>query len=303
MEKKYQSLTVFEFENRFKSEDDCYRYLAAIKWKDGFVCKKCGHTHYFEVKNGKAVPHSRQCTHCRHTESPTAGTLFHRMKFSILKAFYIIYMVSTNKKGATSTEMSRKLGLRQKTCWFFKQKVMRAMKSGGLHLLQGKVEVDETVVGGSEEEVRGRKNKDKKLVVLGIERKGKGISRMYGKVIRHADSKELGSFMTDFIDPSAIIKTDEWTAYRPLRKSFPNLFQVPSGKKGSNFPDMHRVIMGFKSWLRGVHHAVHYLQAYLDEYSYRFNRSYMKEGIFDNLLQRMMKNQPCPYKNLSQLYA
>ena len=83
------------------------------------------------------------------------------MKFSILKAFYIIYYVSTNKKGISSTELSRKLELRQKTCWLFKQKVMRAMKSSGKDLLEGKVEVDESMVGGQEEGVVGRKNKNK----------------------------------------------------------------------------------------------------------------------------------------------
>lgn len=94
------------------------RYLSEEKWKNGFVCTKCGHTHYFETKDR----YSRQCTKCRHTESPTAGTLFHRMKFPILKAFYIVYYVATSKSGISSTELSRKLGLRQKTCWLFKQK-------------------------------------------------------------------------------------------------------------------------------------------------------------------------------------
>jgi hypothetical protein len=62
-------------------------------------------------------------------ESPTAQTLFHKVKFDLLKAFYIVYFVSTNKKGITSTELSRKLNLRQKTCWGFKRKVMKAMES------------------------------------------------------------------------------------------------------------------------------------------------------------------------------
>jgi len=65
-----------------------------------------------------------------------------------LKAFYIVYFVSTNKKGISSTELSRKLGLRQKTCWFFKRKVMKAMESSGNYPLKGSVDVDEFFVGG-----------------------------------------------------------------------------------------------------------------------------------------------------------
>jgi len=89
-------------------------------------------------------------------------TLFHKVKFSILKAFHIVYYVSTNKKGISSTELSRKLGLGQKTCWFFKQKVMNGMKSSGNFLLVGNVEVDETVIGQQETGVVGRKNAKKK---------------------------------------------------------------------------------------------------------------------------------------------
>ncbi len=66
----------------------------------------------------------------------------------------------------------------------------------------------------------------------------------------------------------------------------------------SDFKEMHRIIMGFKGWLRGVHHHARHLQAYLDEYCFRFNRSFMKEGVFENLLQRMMRTEPCPYKAL-----
>ena len=92
----------------------------------------------------------------------------------MLKAFYILYYMSTNKQGIASTELSRKLGLRQKTCWLFQQKVMKAMVSSGKYPLMGKVEVDETVVGQQEEGVVGCQNNRKKQVVLAIlRRKGK----------------------------------------------------------------------------------------------------------------------------------
>lgn len=295
MEQKYKSLSLFEFQENFSTREDCLEYLANLKWKNGFECKKCGHTHSCA---GKAE-RSRQCTSCRYVESPTAGTLFHKVKFDLVKAFYIVYFVSTNKKGITSTELSRKLNLRQKTCWAFKRKVMKAMESSGNSLIMDMAEVDETVFGGQEEGVKGRKNKNKKLVVIGIEKKKKGVSRLYARVIPNASADSLGGFMKDFIDQKAHITTDKWTGYKPLKKHFENLKRIESGKKGSNFPEMHRVIMNLKSWLRGVHHHVWDLQDYLNEYCYRFNRSFMSENIFDNLMLRMVNAKPCYIKNLS----
>jgi len=294
MEQRFKSLSLFEFQDRFKDSEDCLKYLASIKWSEGYTCRKCGHTHYC---TGKAK-HSRQCTSCRYTESPTAQTLFHMVKFDLVKAFYIVYFVSTNKKGITSTELSRKLNLRQKTCWSFKRKVMKAMESSGNHPIKTECEVDETVFGGQETGVRGRKNGKKKLVVVSIEKKKKGVSRLYARVIEKADAINLGSFMRDHIDPKAPITTDKWTGYQPLKEEFENLNQIYSGDKGGNFPELHRVIMNLKSWLRGVHHHVDDLQDYLNEYCYRFNRSFMKENIFENLITRMVNTQPCFIKNI-----
>ncbi|HBH22296.1 MAG TPA: IS1595 family transposase, partial [Cytophagales bacterium] len=84
------------------------------------------------------------------------------------------------------------------------------------------------------------------------------------------------------------------------KADFENLTRVASGNKGSNFPELHRVVMNLKSWLRGVHHHVNDLQDYLNEYCYRFNRSFMKENIFDNLMKRMIEAEPCYIKNISQ---
>ena len=102
--------------------------------------------------------------------------------------------------------------------------------------------------------------------------------------------------MKDNIDTNTEIKTDKWSGYTPLKKEFDNLYQVPPGKKGENFPDLHRVIMGFKGWLRGVHHHATHLQAYIDEYTYRFNRNKMKLFHFENLIDRMVNAKPCTYK-------
>lgn len=79
---------------------------------------------------------------------------------------------------------------------------------------------------------------------------------------------------------------------------FKNLEQIPTGKKGEGSHDMYRVIMGRKGWLRGMHHRVKHLQAYIDEYTYRYNRANMGDAIFYNLLNRRIKADPCPHKAL-----
>jgi hypothetical protein len=292
MEKRYKSLSIFEFQERFPDDRSCYEYLANIKWKGGFSCKKCGHTHFCKGVN----EFDRQCTKCGRLESPKAGTLFHNCKFSLLKAFYIVYYVSTDKNGVSSGELSRRLELRQKTCWLFKRKVMNAMESSQNFPMMGKVEVDETYVGGQDDQALGRNEGKKKIMVVGIERGVGGVSRWYGRVIETASKINLGGFMRDHIDNKAKVKTDCWSGYKGMEADFPNHVREKSGKKGENFNQMHRVIMMFKAWLRGTHHSVRNLQPYIDEYTYRYNRHKMKVGIFENLMQRMVAKPPYPYK-------
>jgi hypothetical protein len=292
MEAKYKSLSLFEFQKRFPDEASCYNYLVQLKWAEGYSCKKCGNTKYC----AGLKDYDRQCTKCSYVESATAGTLFHLVKFSILKAFYIVYYVSTSKKGIASTELSRKLELRQKTCWFFKQKVMKAMESSQQFFMTKKVDVDETYIGGQDDTALGRNEGSKKIVVVAIEKNKRGVSRMYGRVIETASKENLSAFMKDYIAPDAQVRTDKWAGYRGLEKYFKNLKQERSEKKGKNFTEMHRAIMMFKAWLRGMHHSVRNLQAYINEYTYRYNRHSMKDGLFENLMLRMVRSEPYPYK-------
>ena len=107
----------------FSSDEKCYEFLADLKWKDGFTCRKCGNTNYC---NGK-TPFSRRCTKCKSEESPTSGTIFHNCKFPVSKAFYIAYNVCKGKQDVSSYEFARRLSLRQMTCWNFKAKIRKAL--------------------------------------------------------------------------------------------------------------------------------------------------------------------------------
>lgn len=288
METKFKSLSIFAFQSKFPDAESCYKYLSELKWKNGYTCPACSNNKYCKGIR----KYDRQCTRCCHLESPTAGTLFHKVKFSILKAFWIVYYVSTNKKGIASTELSRKLQLRQKTCWLFKQKVMQAMESSDRHPLEGKVEVEKFEIGFRS----GTKKKKPKLIIIAIERKTKGVSRIYAKQISESSRNNLRNFIENKVSSDAEVKVSSKAPFLILEKEMNNLKPKGKGTPGIHFDHMRRVIYGFKSWLSGIHgHATH-LQYYINEYCYRYNRHRMKEEIFDDLVTRMVRHAPAPYK-------
>ncbi len=193
---RYKGVNSIKFNKAFSTDEDCYRYLAEIKWNESvFNCKKCGHTKY-----GKGVkPYSRRCVKCNYDESPTAGTMFDKCKFSLLLAFHIAFKISTKKKGMSSLELSREFVLRQKTCWEFKWKIQQAMQISKLHLIKGIVHVDKFYIGGPEEGKRGRSKGNKKLVVVALEIVKGGVGRAYAQVISDASNTSFKPFFESYI--------------------------------------------------------------------------------------------------------
>lgn len=283
----FKGLNILEFTERFSTDDKCRLYLSDQKWEKGYRCGNCSHRH---CHHGKQAG-TRICSKCKYSESATARTLFHKLKFPLRQAFYIVYTMSCHKKGISSYELSRQLSLRQKTCWFFQQKVREAMRSSGNNPLEGRIEVDEFFVGGPETGKTGRGNEKKQQVVMAIQVDAFGIHRCYAKVIPNAGSDELGAFLQETVAVEAEIKADNWTGYIPCKKEFANLKQENSDK-GKGFPLLHRQIMMFKAWLRGIHHHCSHLQRYLDEFCYRFNRLKYPETMFHNLVKAMMGHGP-----------
>jgi hypothetical protein len=107
-----------DLESAFQNADQCLELLAAEKWKDGYICRKCGNTNYC---SGKTL-HSRRCTRCKHDESATANTIFHRCKIPLNEAFKIAYIVC-NQPDISTYDISRMLKIRQMTCWKFKKRI------------------------------------------------------------------------------------------------------------------------------------------------------------------------------------
>ncbi len=291
----FKGVNSIKFYNRFRSDEDCYQYISEIKWDgDSFVCKRCGNTHYCKGH----LPYSRRCTRCKYDESPTSGTMFDKVKFSLLIAFHIAFKISTKKKGMSSLELSEEYEIRQKTCWEFKWKIQQAMKSSGNYPLMGTVHVDEFYVGGEEEETCGRSSdSQKKLVVVALEvLEGGGVGRAYGQIIDDASATSFRPFFERYISHEAKVVTDEWNGYKPLMDKF--TIEQRKSENGKNFPQMHIHIMNVKGWLRGIHHcSKERMQGYLDEYHFRYNRRNNMDTIFDVLIRRMVHNQPIRLKS------
>jgi DNA-directed RNA polymerase subunit RPC12/RpoP len=117
----FKGRNLLEFVERFKTDSDCLKYLSQIKWSDGYKCVKCGH-----LGNQTRDNHARICNKCSHIESPTANTLFHKVKFGIRKSFCICFEMSTTTKSLSASYMAERYGVTEKTARLFMHKVRQA---------------------------------------------------------------------------------------------------------------------------------------------------------------------------------
>jgi len=293
MDKMFTGLSIYDFQKQFGGDKSCIDALVKLKWAKGYSCRYCNYKNYCKTKRYG----ERRCCSCKKPESATAHTLFHKLKFPIHKAFMMLFLISTTKKGISAAELHRKIGVHKRTALLFKRKAMEAMGSHCIHKMDGDVEVDETSVGQKETGKVGRSKGSKKLVVVAIKLDGKGISKAYARHIENAGVKELRPFFQDHVDKEANVRTDGWRSYTSIKKTYKNLTQEKS-ENGKNFNQMHRFIMNFKAWLRGIHGSVRDLQKYLDEYCYKFNRNKSAGNIFNLLLKRMANYPPRTSKQI-----
>lgn len=291
-----KEMTLKEFKASFNTHEDCMQYLVDLKWANGYECSKCKNDEY---SKGRQWFYKR-CKKCGYDESATSNTLFHRCKLNLLTVFEFIYRVSVRKKGMSTCELSKEFGCQQKSAWLLKAKLQYAMKSSEQFDLQGKVEVDEFMVGGFEPETPGRSHGKKSLVVLAIERvtdkDGKEtIGRAYAKQISDGSAESLKEIFDKHIAKQADVTTDGWKGYLPLHKNWEITKKL--SKKGENYKLLHAHIMNIKGWLRGIHHhcSKERLQDYLNEYHFRFNRRGFLKSICEKLIGRAMLLKPMPY--------
>lgn len=289
-----------EFELKFGTNEQCMNFLALKKWDVGFICRKC---HCSSYRCGKKSLF-RRCLKCGFEESPTAHTLFHKVKFDLYKAFGIIYDVLTSKKGANTIWLSERYEISQNTAWLFKRKIQSYMGSSCKHLLNGIVHVDEFEIGTPQPGEQGRsatENKSRVVIAVEVLPHGK-VGNAYAQVLQDFKAESLKEIFVRHIDLNAQIVTDGWRGYTPIQRIYKRLRQELS-EKGKNFPEIHIQIRNFKNWLRGMHSfcEAKNLQNYINEYFYRFNRRNHRENIVENtFLKRFLVAKSPTYADLTR---
>lgn len=275
----FKGQNLLEFSDRFKTDADCRQYLAEIKWNDDFECCKCGH--------GKAQVRkdfSRTCNICSHQESATSNTLFHKVKFGVRKAFFIVFEMATSTKSLSASYVAVRFGVTEKTARLFMHKVREAMESSGNNPMDGIVHVDEFVLGGREKGKIGRSYETKKkkaITAVELTKEGK-VKRMYAMHIKDFSARSLQYIFIDHISRDATVTTDKWRGYRPIAKAY-EITQIESNG-GMNFKALHTMIHQIKSWIRTTYSWVSdfNINRYFNEFCFRINRSQSKPPSISN---------------------
>jgi transposase-like protein len=292
-----------EFEKQFATEQACRDYLFRLRWPEGFRCPRCSSNRYWPVRLVLL-----ECGECGHQTSVTARTIFQDTRKPLTDWFRAMYWVTTQKNGASALGLQRVLELKSyKTAWTWMHKLRRAMVRPGRDRLRGRVEVDETLVGGVEEGVYGRHIEGKTLVVIAAQEDGPGIGRIRMRRIRDASVDSLTDFITDVIEPGSTVHTDGWRGYFGVEVAgYEHQVTRLKGNKGTGselMPRVHRVASLLKRWLLGTHQGAvirEQLDYYLDEFTFRFNRrrSANRGKLFYRLVQQAVAIDPVPYKSL-----
>lgn len=262
-----------EFDRRFLHEQACLDYLFDLRWPDGFTCPGCGHRHYW-----KSVRDLYLCRCCQKQVSVTAGTIFHGVKKPLNLWFKALWWFSTRTSGVNAVTLQKMLGLGSyRTAWCWLQKLRTCTLFPERQPLSGKVEADEFYLGGERSGKRGRGADHKCKVAVAVERQGKKLGRLRLQVIDNCSSAQLLPFVKGNVASGSQVLTDGWKGYNGLEKDFLHhrVLSAQADNKESVLPGVHLVIALVKRVILGTFQGrfgPEYLQRYLDEYVFRFNR-------------------------------
>ena len=298
--------TYQEFLEWFDDEAVCRRYVLRCRWPQGFECARCG---------TKAEPWttSRGYLHCRQCGSEvsiTAGTIFERTRLPLRTWFAAMWFVTSQKDGASALRLKRVLGFGSyQTAWVWLHKLRQAMVRPGRDRLSGRIEVDETYIGGTNTGgKRGRGSEKKGIVAIAVEiQSPKGFGRLRMRRIPDVSGKSLVPFVCDVAEKGSAILTDGWRGYNRLSKHGYKHNRVVLSDSGDpahiSMPGVHRVAALVKRWLFSTHQgsvSQKHLEYYLDEYTFRFNRrtSRSRGMLFYRLMQQAVVTPPLPYRQI-----
>jgi len=286
--------TLEELERRFSTEEACREYLFALRWPQGFSCLTCGERRAWATTRGLWV-----CGACRRQVSVTAGTIFQGSHLPLTTWFRAMWHVTNQKNGLSALGLQRALGLGSyRTAWAVLHKLRRAMVRPGRERLRGAVEVDETYWGGEEKGVIGRRTDRKALILVAAEEDGPGIGRIRLRCVPDLTRATLHGFIGAAIEPGSVVRTDGLPAYLDMAGYQHERYVQRHQPPGEHLlPRVHRVVSLLKRWLLGTHQGAtgqSHLNAYLDEFTFRFNRrkSASRGKLFYRLTQHAVQVEP-----------
>jgi transposase-like protein len=247
------------------------------------------------------------CERCRYRISVTMGTIFHRTRTPLMVWFAAAWYMTSAKNGVSAKTLYRLLGFGSyQTAWTMLHRFRTAMVRPGRDLLTGDVEVDETFIGGIRPGKRGRGAEGKTLMAVAVELLNpKGFGRCRLRVIPNAQAPTLRSFLLDCVKPGSVVATDGLSSY-PIAMGDDYMHKPHSVARSSDpahVSGVHRVASLLKRWLLGTHQGAveaDHLQAYLDEFAFRFNRrrSEFRGLLFRRLLEQAVQVEPVSYRSL-----
>jgi transposase-like protein len=274
---------MIEFKNykdlmgKLSDEKACRAHMEEMRWSGEPVCPHCGGRKPYRLKDGKTYRCKERT--CRKNFTVTTGTVFENTKIPLSTWIAATYVLTAHKKGISSHQLARDLGVTQKTAWFVLQRLRYIMDEPGEQQLTNSVEVDETYIGGTFANMNRERRKrwqeagmDNKVAVMGLlERDGKARLTVIGK-------KSFKDVVRENVNPDAIIITDTHLAYQGLQYEYAGHFTVNhSQMQFKNGIACTNTVEGFFSQLSrsifGIYHSVSpkHLERYCAETAYRYN--------------------------------
>jgi transposase len=289
--------TVAQFNEEFPNDDACLEYVKEQRWPDGItVCEKCGKERKHHRVSGRTA---YACDHCGNHIYPLAGTVFEKSTTSLKLWFYAMYLMGSTRCGISAKQIQRETGVTYKTAWRMFRQIRSLLSEDGLQLEGSTVEMDEMYHGGKRQRIgqRGRPSYGShKVPVIGmVERSENGrVGRVVARVAKDAKRATIHGLVKEYILPSSTVYTDEYVSYDKLAEQGYTHRRVNHSEKIYVSGNIHtQAIEGFWSLVKrgigGVYHSVSakYLQTYLDEYAFRYNRRHMGNQQFRSILRRV----------------
>ena len=272
-------MEIIKILEEFDNEAKCYNYLEQIRWNNYPVCPYCQSNEASKRKNEFRY----KCLRCNRSYSVLIGTVMEATKLPIIKWLMAIGLILNAKKGISSLQLARDIGVNKNTAWYLQKRIRWAMHEDDT-LLQGLVEADESYIGGSlvnkheklkQERQYFRAGMEHKTPVLGmLERKGKIIV----KVLDKAWGKEIKPLMKKIIKSDSEIITDGFGGYKDLGEHFGKHIILNHSKNIRRIGGYHtNTIEGFWSMFKraivGQYHKIttKHLQEYINELAFKYN--------------------------------